>query len=370
MSVDLSDSENVMSILESSLNDLEKNDLEKNIDESATSVIKPEEMLEMKKMEKIPDQVYEKFYHVVLDCDFGDFVDDTKRSNRPAIIYGKIAKHINERIPVVYDKQDAIRIATKLINMVVARGCVGSGNDKKYPYLGAIVIGFQFAKDKYETVSYEKINVESSTGRLYDHSANHTKDLVFWEVNGVRRATIAKKALVNTKIVDGEYVARTDISPENGFALLNLVPSLSVDDITTLMCMYRGEGRNCYGHGSAKESEKVSSKVSIVLKGEVQLGGKYNDYASLYVREKAKYLLNNKKQSGGKINKYGDNDNDNDNDNAKEYMRLKKEYLKLKNQKGGKLNNDDNDDNDDNNDNYKKLYKQKKSEYFALKNKK
>jgi hypothetical protein len=370
-------------------------DASEQVVDSATSEAKPEEVAEMQKMATVPEQVSGKFYHVVLDCDFGDFVDDTKRHDRPAVIFGKIAKKINDRIPVVYDKEDAVRVAAKLINMVVAKGSVGVGANKKYPYLGAVVVGFQFSREHYENVTYEKINVESAEGRNYEHEANQTKDLVYWEVNGVSRGTISKQALVNTKIVDGEYIVRKDINPDNGFALLNLVPALSVDDITTLMCMYRGEGRNCYGHGSAKESEKVNLKIDVERKGEVQLGGKYNDFKSLAIREKAKYLLNKKKgQTGGqpsedlegyykqkyiqKKNEYlrlkaqkGGQPNDDEESWRQKYIQKKNEYLRLKAQKGGQKGGDGEEINHptDDSDFWRPLYQQKKAEYISLKNK-
>jgi hypothetical protein len=323
--------------------------------DSATSEAKPEEVAEMQKMAKVPEQVSGKFYHVVLDCDFGDFVDDTKRQNRPAVIFGKIAKKINDRIPIVYNKEDAVRVAAKLINMVVEKGSVGVGNNKKYPYLGAIVVGFQFSREHYENVTYEKINVESTEGRNYEHEANLNKDLVYWEVNGVNRGTISKQALVNTKIVDGEYIVRKDINPDNGFALLNLVPTLSVDDITTLMCMYKGEGRNCYGHGSSKESEKVNLKIDVERKGEVQLGGKYNDFKSLAIREKAKYLLNKRKNQTG-----GQPVDDLEEYYKQKYIEKKNEYLRLKAQKGGQPNEDEEEM-------WRQKYIQKKREYLRLK---
>lgn len=327
---------------------------------SITSDAKPEDIIEMKKLERVPEQVSGKFYHVVLDCDFGDFVDDTKRQNRPAVIFGKIAKKINDRIPIVYNKDDAVRIAAKLINMVVNKGSVGTGSNKKYPYLGAVIVGFQFSHEHYSNVTYEKVSVESGEGRIYDHVANNTKDLVYWEVNGVVRGTIAKQALTNTKIVDGEYITRKDINPDNGFALLNLVPSLSVDDIQTLMCMYRGEGRNCYGHGSSKEAEKVNLKIDIERKGEVQLGGKYNDFKLLATREKAKYLLNKKKET---------NVENLENHYREKYIEKKNEYLKLKSQKGGAVN-EDNDHPTEDEAYWKPKYRQAKAQYLALKNNK
>jgi hypothetical protein len=366
--------------------------------DSVTSEAKPEEIVEMKKMASVPEQVSGKFYHVVLDCNFGNFVNDTNRQNLQATIFGKMAKEINDRIPVVYNKEDAVRVAAKLINMVVAKGSVGVGANKQYPYLGAVVVGFQFGREHYENVTYEKINVESEGRRNYEHEANQTKDLVYWEVNGVFRGTISKQALVNTKIVDGEYIVRKDINSDNGFALLNLVPTLSVDDITTLMCMYRGEGRNCYGHGSAKESEKVNLKIDVERKGEVQLGGKYNDFKSLAIREKAKYLLNKKKgQTGGqssldledyykqkyiqkkneylrlKAQKGGQPNGDDEESWRQKYIQKKNEYLRLKaqksSQKGGQLNGNELEHPTEDEDFWKPLYQQKKAEYVSLKNK-
>jgi hypothetical protein len=313
----------------------------------------------MQKLATVPEQVSGKFYHVVLDCDFGEFVNDKERQNRAAVIFGKIAKKINDRIPVVYNKDDAVRIAAKLINMVISKGSVGVGYSKKYPYMGAVVIGFQFSSEHYANITYEKVNVESTEGRNYDNDANKTKDLVYWEVNGVVRGSIAKQALSKTKVVDGEYVVRKDVHPVNGFALLNSVPTLSVDDIQTLKCMLNGEGKNCYGHGSSKESEKADQKIDVERRGEVQLGGKYNDFNKLAIREKAKYLLNKtKKQNGGQPN-----DEDLEEFYRQKYIQKKNEYLKLKAQKqNGGQPNDENEE-----EFYRQKYIQKKNEYLKLK---
>jgi hypothetical protein len=338
---------------------LEQVSIENQTLDSVTSEVKPEELAELANLEKVPEEVSGKFYHVVLDSDFGDFVDDARRPNRPAVIFGKIAKKINDRIPVVFNKEDAFNIAKKLINMVVAKGSIGVGPNKKYPYLGAVIVGFNF-KD-YTNVKFEKVNVGSTEERNYDHVVSTDKDLVYWEVNGVIRGTIAKSALTNTKIVDGEYVVRKDIHPDNGFALLNLVPSLSVDDVQTLMCMYRGEGRKCYGHGSAKESKNVELKIDVVSKGEVQLGGKYNDFRELAIREKAKYLLNKRKGQTG-----GNQPDDLEEFYRQKYIQKKNEYLRLKSQNGGKQNYE-NDENGEDEEMWRQKYIQKKNEYLRLK---
>ncbi len=80
--------------------------------DSATSVPDAEEKKEIAVVVAVPEAVSSVMYHVVLDCDYGDFVDDTKRQNRAAVVFGKLAKHIDDRIKVDYNKEDSLNYDT------------------------------------------------------------------------------------------------------------------------------------------------------------------------------------------------------------------------------------------------------------------
>jgi hypothetical protein len=340
---------------------------------SATSEAKPEELVEMKRMEKVPEEVSGLFYHVVLDSDFGEFVDDAKRQKRPAVVFGKLARSTKDRVPVLYDRSEAQNVAKKLINMVVTKGSVGVENNKKYPYYGAVIVGFQFSRDHYDNITSEKVSVVDESGARNYAQTQKDLDLIFWELNGKTRGLLSKDSLRHTKIVDAQYIVRKDITIDNAFALLNLCPSLSVEDVQTLKCLANNEGKNCYGHGSLKEAEKVIEKIDVEFKDVVQLGGKYNNYKDLAVREKAKYLLNKKKlQKGGQVSLEGEQDDNNEEFWRQKYIQKKKEYLQLKNKQSGgqvSLEGEGEQEGDNNEEFWRQKYIQKKKEYLQIKNK-
>lgn len=319
--------------------------------DSVTSIPTGTELQEVDKMSGVPQEVSSTFYHVVLDSDFGEFVDDTKRQNRSAVVFGRVAKKMGERIPVLYNRDEALKVAKKLINMVVNSGSSGEGTDKRYPYLGAVVIGLNFTN--YSSVSHKKIDILRVNDTNEYSNIETPEDLIFYSIGGNSRGLVKKSALSNTKVVDSQYIVRSDLSADNGFALLNLCTSLTVDNIKTLKCLYMGEKAPCFGEGSKRENEKLSQSINVETKEVVQLGGKYNNYADLARREKAKYLLNKTKQSGGNLDEmlY-----------KQKYVDAKQEYLRLKQQKqqgGSNLE-----------EIYKQKYIEKKREYLKLKQQK
>jgi hypothetical protein len=327
---------------------------------SVTSEPTRTEMDEVSRLASVPTEVSSVFYHVVLDSDFGDFVDDLKRQNKASVVFGRVSKKMGERIPVLYNRDEAVRVAKKLINMVVNSGSSGVNMDKRYPYLGAIVIGLNFSN--YQTVSNKKITVRQSNDEAVKNDyegIDSESDLIFYNVNGTSRGLIKKSALSNTKIVDSQYVVRSDLSPDNGFALLNLCSSLSVDNIKTLKCLFMGERSPCFGEGSVRTNERLVQNIDVETKPIVQLGGKYNNYADLARREKAKYLLNKTKQTGGNLDEilY-----------KQKYVDAKMEYLRLKQQKkqqhGGFPLTDDEEEM------YRKKYIEVKTRYLKLKQQK
>src|SRR3989338_4722419 len=319
-------------------------------------------------------------YHVVFDCDVSKFFDNKSRKEHQGTIFGKIARVESDRFPIVYSREDALRIAGRLVSMAVSKGSVGVGINKKYPFLGAVIIGFQF-KD-LENVTYvrgstvsldEKIEeikkleeelekhkqdfsglkeekekiihrIEMQIAELkqtggqpnYSNIMKNDKDLVFYEVikneKSFYRGTLSRNSLENTNIVNAEYVVRTDIQPANGFALLNLVPTLSVHDIDTLKCLYNGKILPCY-------EKKDEEQITLQQRGQILLGGRYTNIITLAAREKAKYLAyKNSSKTGGNIATANS-----DEQNWKQLAKQKKaEYIRLKQQlKGGSLDNSD-----------------------------
>ena len=249
-------------------------------DNTATSVIAPHHQQKMNHLvqerNSLPKEVTGKFYHVIFDCDYGNFMNEQTRVNRPPVMIGKLAKSLGDRLPVVYDVDDATQIAANLINIVVNKGSSGAGIDKKYPFLGALVIGLRF-KDS-TSVSHEGVQVNGS----YPQS---TKDLMYYSKNGKKRGTVSKKVLNKLSVTDATYVARKDLNPDNGFALLNLVSSLTAENIADLKCIYNGESVDCNSKEDMKRI-KVERKATAL-----KVGRKTDDeYEDLYLQEKADHV--------------------------------------------------------------------------------
>jgi hypothetical protein len=298
----------------------------------------------------------EIFYHVVLDCDFGEFIDAEKRAVRQAIIFGKVAQNIGDRVPILFDKNEAVNVATKLITMVVARGSTGVGTNKKYPFLGAVIIGCKFDGSQ---ISEESTIVGGS--RNYSNMNQLTADLSYYTVDGKTRGTISRDAMSKIRIMNCEYIVRQDLNPDNGFALLNLCGSLTVDDVAHLKCLYNKEGKGCFS------KEKTSKLLDVESRGEIVLiGGNINDQLTqnlIASRKKAEYLVNKKKIQlrGGTCGTT--NPTNVENAWKQKYLAKKAEYLQMKANKyqmgGG---------DDDSEKIWKQKYMTKKAEYLSLKN--
>jgi len=251
-------------------------------DTSATSAGEPKNQERMLKMieerESLPKEVTGKFYHIIFDCDYGNFMNEQTRMNRPPVMTGRLAKSLGDRIPVVYNEDDATQIAAKLINAVVNKGSSGTGIDKKYPFLGAIILGLRF-KEGFKP-SYEQVQVNG----VYPQA---TKNLMFYNKDGKQRGTVAKTVLNNLIVTDATYVARKDLNPDNGFALLNLVPSLTAEDIKDLKCIYNGESVNCDSNEDMKRIKVVRKPTALKVGRKTE-----NEYEELYLQEKADHVAN------------------------------------------------------------------------------
>ena len=81
-----------------------------------------------------PKPDYTVMYHVVLDCDFGNRATLGTNKYSPVIL-GKMRQDTNmtDRIPVLFELEDAIKIASRLVDTAVSTGCLGTDGNKKYP---------------------------------------------------------------------------------------------------------------------------------------------------------------------------------------------------------------------------------------------
>lgn len=349
---------------------------------SVTSVPTGSEIQEIKKMENVPSELTLTFYHVVVDSDFGNFLRNVDRN---AVVFGRILNTqnmIEDRIPILFDRDEAINVAKKLINMIINSGSSGVENDKRYPYLGAVIVGLNF--EEYQNVSHNKVELSVVNGKLDYSNLSGEQDLILYSVQNATRGLLKKSVLKNTGIVNSQYVVRNDINVDNGFALLNLCSTLTVEDIKTLKCLYLGEKSPCFDQDSHKR--KNYTKINLEIKPVIQLGGKYNNIGNLARREKAKYLLNKSKQNGGldeilykqkyidakaeylikKKQTGGNNDEDLD---RKKYIEIKTKYIEMKKkQEGGLLEPTDSNVATSDEAYWKPRYERKKKNYLEKKN--
>ena len=283
---------------------------------------------EKNNLESIPvavrNFVCNTMYHVLFDCDFGLFYNKENRKNYTDITFEGLSGKKTNGIPITYDKNDANNIAKDLLK-AVNRGSFGIGMDKRYPYLGVVIVGFRF--DDCKSVIYAEKD-ENNVGR--EHLIYHKKNDSGTEVwTGI----ISKSALDNIIVTEGEIVSHPSVDKKASyfsFALLNSVPSLSVNNIHVLKCLYYKEGGSCFSSENEVRGLLDRESLEPISHGSVALPGQDGGYYSNYVREKAKYLL--KKNSG----QLGGNEDKTDTDWKRIYKQKKAEYQNLKKSLQGK----------------------------------
>jgi hypothetical protein len=242
---------------------------------------------EMQHLKSIPvegrDFVCNTLYHVVFDCDFGLFYNPENRKEYNDVNFEGLSGTKIDGISVTYDKNYAIDIAKKSVDAAVKKGSFGSGYNKKYPFLGAVIVGFEFIDCK--AVKFAQ-KIENSVGE---------NDLIFHseerEGKKIWIGMISKKILDNIKITEAEYVIRENVDVNTAFALLNLVPSLSVNDVNLLKCLHRGSNGSCFGNEKEIKEALEKEYVNSLARGPVAIAGQDGGFYNNYVREKAKYFI-------------------------------------------------------------------------------
>jgi len=205
--------------------------------DSATSATSATSVIGTETANQMTNDTPKEMYHVVFDSDFGNF-------------YNK--KNITKEIQFVYDKNEAIRIANKLLNLAVNKGSYGSGNDKKYPFIGMVVVCFKLKDETNSNLQNDEKNGQNLPKR-----------------------SLSVDDVSKIEFVSGIYVVREDVKPSDGFALLNTVPQLTVEDISKL--------KSLYDNNSTSNAKEVA----------LGAGNYYEDY----VRQKALHIKNKLSQS-------------------------------------------------------------------------
>jgi hypothetical protein len=318
--------------------------------------IDPEEI--MKQYELVTGAT---MYHVMLDSMWGSFdctnnadVQQRMRPQYTGISYGKISRNpeLSTSLPVVFDLEEAKKLAAKLVSVSTNAGSLGTGSVKHYPYLGAVIVGLRFAEiDARTKLSRRKVGVK--TERNYSEAFKDLQDkwLVFYDKDDTSRefkkddlsgfrGLLSREGLGRTYMQDTMYVMRTKIDPDNAFALLNTLPWLTAENVAFLKCLSNGKQYPCnsdFKFETSMDDNDVKTKYEPVAYGTVaprasqQLGGaKYDISRKIYINEKARYLYSLRKRnlSGGAIKEM--NKEQLYKSQKHEYKRLKAQLNELK----------------------------------------
>jgi hypothetical protein len=308
---------------------------------SATSPTTPRTQNIMQEMRSLPSQIITKtIYHVILDSKYEEFKKGGS-GREVATVIGKISKKLGtDRIPVVFDEEDAVHVSKKLIALSVNRGCVGDEGMIQYPYLGAIVMGFKINLKNAKNITTEEEHYSSSMRQA---------DIIHWKNGNVQRGMMHKKLLEDIEIVSAKYIVRKNITPENAFALMAASGRISCKAITELKCIYEGKRLQCFDDMTKEQRRKFEKTLEKDLEERktVHIGNITEENTR---EEKALYLLNKSRQAGG-INSWNtdivtaDNNTDNNNNTLDlealyrdKYHKWKNIYTNSNSQAGGNLN--------------------------------
>lgn len=259
----------------------------------------------------------ELFYHIVLDC---DFPKRNKLGNDD--FKGKYTGHIRDyiknsgRIPILYNYDDAKKVASKLVSWVMDKG---TSKGKRVPIFGAIILGFRPSSN----VTIRNINTDISQHGAKDYSLIFSKsipsvlknpkspfenspevDIIAYNIDGVKRGLISNQGIKDSSLVSASYGYMTDMPLNIGLCLLNIAhDKFEEDDIRLLRQILSKNGQVHMLSSYVKEEivkpseEEINTETSDVFLSETktdkntdfhQLTG--GDYKNLYKLEKQKYL--------------------------------------------------------------------------------
>ena len=204
-------------------------------------------------------------YHIILDCDFGI---RNKLHTHKNPVFGKLRNVLNEqKIPVLFNLDEATIIANRLIDQTVNMGSI---SDKKYPVFGAVILGLRL-----QNIKVKQRNANTGGGST-DYSLlnlHEDYDLIIYKVKGNERGVLARNTLEKAELLSAKYVTKLNTQMNVGFSLHNLNTNLSSSDIQLLKKLYDNNGQLMLFNTSTTSQ-----------------GGSKNDYKSMYLQEKKRYL--------------------------------------------------------------------------------
>lgn len=260
-------------------------------------------------------------YHIILDSEISKISRKDKEFWQyggveiPASssVQGRIRKALQNSvlIPVLYNLEEAKKVAEKLMKTVKAKGCTVDG---KCVVRGVVVVGLHLPSDIGEPVT---VNVNKTGGKRDYSSLPLDNKFITYDVLGNKRGLLSKDLLHKCKLNGVLYVLDNSITDDSlHFAVLGNVQGIKPKELRLLKKLAsRGEFRDKYvpvsqwskidetlsdtpaecvnnREGlSAVPNKDRSSRQSAVVSTEL-VGGYRNDidYKPLYKQEKAKYL--------------------------------------------------------------------------------
>lgn len=241
-------------------------------------------------MEKTPEMPIENsqiLYHIILDSDFGM---RHKLHEHDVPVFGKLRNVKSNKVPVLFDLQEARNVALRLIDQTIKMGTIGN---KQYPVFGAIILGIHL-----NNIIASDISVNTGSGaRDYKSVMQSNSNLIVYDINGTKRGMLKKSELARAQIVNASYVKKLNTSETIGFYLHNINPKLTSDDVKLLKQLYDANGEQVTyisqlgGNNSADYKAYIHAKRSYLkLKNMVsnsQTGGTINNDQSRYLELKA-----------------------------------------------------------------------------------
>jgi hypothetical protein len=241
-------------------------------------------------------------YHIMLDSDFGLLnLTSYVVENLRAFIEGRLRGskgNKNNKIPLLFSIEDAIRIAKKIIITVNKKGCTKSG---KTVINGVVIVRLNISDVSKTHSSVTKISGLITGARDYSTLNNSHADLTIYSINGQERGVLTYESLPKCRITHVLYVLDETLSVEllnNGFKIMCMMKLLSPEHVRLLKSLSTTHKNKLSPLSNWKHADDALSDDNYDhlpksgLPTPAYGGGFVHDidYEPLYRKEKQRYL--------------------------------------------------------------------------------
>jgi len=189
-----------------------------------------------------------KGYYIVIDSDFGNFINKIKEGKYDDFYghrYGNLGimtdnkyKTTDDRIPILYDFNTAKHVSNKMIDYIISKGTPNE-DTKSIPIFGTIILEIEI--DGNATV--DEIQTMNDTDKRYDN-IHSDKDLICYEQKGIFRGLLKRESIGKMKIIGGYYNIKINETVPNGLFKLNQNENLTSSNIRVLKQLYNASLNN------------------------------------------------------------------------------------------------------------------------------